>query len=91
MSITDKNMWVNKHTAWIVQNTFTPTQKDGVRVCVCVCRTPKKMREKLAELDYSQNQLKSQNNEMRHLLDVADEEMTALRSENAALKKKVKE
>ncbi|XP_056239179.1 girdin-like isoform X2 [Seriola aureovittata] len=52
--------------------------------------TMKEMLEKIAELDYSQSQLKELNTEMRHWLDVADEDMAALRSENVTLRKQVK-
>lgn len=48
------------------------------------------MFEKIAELDYSQGQLRDLNSEMRHWLDVADDEMAVLRSENASLRKQVK-
>lgn len=49
------------------------------------------MLEKIAELDYSQSQLRELNAEMRHWLDVADDDMAVLRSENLSLKKQVKE
>lgn len=55
-----------------------------------MCRTPKEMLDIIAELEYSQNQLRDLNAEMRQWLDVADEDMAALRSENAALTKQVK-
>ncbi|XP_062249700.1 ERC protein 2-like [Platichthys flesus] len=48
------------------------------------------MLEKIAELDYGQSQLKELNTTMRHWLDVADDEMATLRSENVALRKQVK-
>ncbi|KAG7230400.1 hypothetical protein INR49_024506 [Caranx melampygus] len=48
------------------------------------------MLEKIAELDYSQSQLKELNAEMRRWLDVADDDMAVLRSENTALRKQVK-
>lgn len=48
------------------------------------------MLEKIAELDYSQSQLRDLNAEMRHWLDVADDEMAVLRSENTAFRKQVK-
>lgn len=48
------------------------------------------MLQKIAELDYSQSQLRDLNAEMRHWLDAADDEMAVLRSENAALRKQVK-
>lgn len=57
--------------------------------CV-VFRTPKDMLEKIAELDYSQSQLRDVNAEMRHWLDVADDEVAVLRTENAHLRKQVK-
>ena len=60
-------------------------------VRVCVCRTPKELMEKIAELDYSQSQLRDLNIEMRRWLDVADDDMVVLRSENTALRKQVKE
>ncbi|XP_024865885.1 coiled-coil domain-containing protein 14-like [Kryptolebias marmoratus] len=47
--------------------------------------------EKIAELEYSQSHLRDLNAEMRHWLDVADDDMAALRSENASLRKQVKE
>ena len=59
-------------------------------VCACLCRTPKEMLEKIAELDYSQSQLRELNTEMRHWLDVADDDMAVLRSDNTALRKQVK-
>ncbi|XP_030000909.1 kinectin-like [Sphaeramia orbicularis] len=49
------------------------------------------MLEKIAELDHSRNQLRELNSEMRRWLDVADEDMAVLRSENSALKKQVKD
>ncbi|XP_032411561.1 abnormal long morphology protein 1-like [Xiphophorus hellerii] len=49
------------------------------------------MLEKIAELDYSQSQLRELNTEMRHWLDVADDDMAVLRSENASLRKQVKD
>ncbi|XP_026214302.1 uncharacterized protein LOC113161028 [Anabas testudineus] len=52
--------------------------------------TLKEMLEVIAELEYSQNQLKDLNAEMRQWLDVADDDMAALRSENAVLKTQVK-
>lgn len=48
------------------------------------------MLEKIAELDYGQSQLRGLNAEMRHWLDVADDEVAMLRSENASLSKQVK-
>lgn len=48
------------------------------------------MLEKIAELDYSQSQLRDLNAEMRHWLDVADDEVAMLRSENTSLRKQVK-
>ncbi|KAM9741479.1 uncharacterized protein ACNS7B_012564 [Menidia menidia] len=48
------------------------------------------MLETIAELDYSQSQLRGLNAEMRHWLDVADDDIATLRSENADLKKQVK-
>lgn len=48
------------------------------------------MLDKIAELDYSQSQLRDLNTEMRHWLDVADDDMAALRSENVGLRKQVK-
>nr|XP_020447757.1 polyamine-modulated factor 1-binding protein 1-like isoform X2 [Monopterus albus] len=52
--------------------------------------TPKEMLERIAELDYSQNQLRDLNAEMRRWLDVADDDMAALRLENADLRKQTK-
>ncbi|XP_019935377.2 myosin heavy chain, embryonic smooth muscle isoform-like isoform X2 [Paralichthys olivaceus] len=52
--------------------------------------TPMEMLEKITELDYSQSQLKELNTTMRHWLDVADDDMAVLRSENVTLKKQVK-
>ncbi|MED6256580.1 hypothetical protein ATANTOWER_029477 [Ataeniobius toweri] len=49
------------------------------------------MLDKIAELDYSGNQLRELNAEMRHWLDVADDDMAVLRSENANLRKQVKD
>lgn len=48
------------------------------------------MQEKIAELDYSQSQLRDLNAEMRHWLDVADDEVAVLRTENTHLRKQVK-
>ncbi|XP_023144912.2 uncharacterized protein LOC111581122 isoform X2 [Amphiprion ocellaris] len=48
------------------------------------------MLEKIAELDYSQSQLKDLNTEMRRWLEFADDDMAVLRSENSALTKQVK-
>lgn len=47
------------------------------------------MLEKLAEQNYSQNQLRDLNAKMRQWLDVADDELVTLRSENTHLKKQV--
>ncbi|XP_045886990.1 RB1-inducible coiled-coil protein 1-like isoform X2 [Micropterus dolomieu] len=52
--------------------------------------TPKEMLEKIAELDYSQSQLRGLNAEMRRWLDAADDDMAMLRTENANLRKQVK-
>ncbi|XP_047441953.1 ninein-like [Mugil cephalus] len=49
------------------------------------------MLEKIAELDYSQSHLRDLNAEMRTWLDVADDDMALLRSENAMLRKQVKD
>ncbi|XP_075902652.1 uncharacterized protein LOC142901835 isoform X2 [Nelusetta ayraudi] len=51
--------------------------------------TPTDMLEKLAEQNYSQNQLRDLNAKMRHWLDVADDELVTLRSENTHLRKQV--
>lgn len=48
------------------------------------------MLERIAELDYSQSHLRDLNAKMRHWLDVADDDMAVLRSENAALSQQVK-
>ncbi|XP_026187024.1 BICD family-like cargo adapter 1 [Mastacembelus armatus] len=50
----------------------------------------KEMLEKIAELHYSQSQLRELNTEMRHWLDVADDDMAMLRSENTTLRKQAK-
>ncbi|KAM8732520.1 uncharacterized protein AB9X84_024528 [Acanthopagrus schlegelii] len=52
--------------------------------------TVKEMLEKIAELEYSQSQLRDLNAEMRHWLDAADDEVAMLRSENASFRKQVK-
>ncbi|XP_041846800.1 calcium-binding and coiled-coil domain-containing protein 2-like isoform X1 [Melanotaenia boesemani] len=52
--------------------------------------SPKEMLEKIAELDYSQCQLRDLNAEMRHWLDIADDDIATLRSENTTLQKQVK-
>lgn len=57
--------------------------------CVCGCSTPKEMLKKIAELDYSQSQLRGINAELRRWLDAADDEAATLRSENASLRKQV--
>ncbi|CAI5652372.1 unnamed protein product [Oreochromis niloticus] len=49
--------------------------------------SPKKMLEKIAELEYSQSLLRDQNADMRKLLDAADDDMAALGSENKSLRK----
>ncbi|XP_031592641.1 uncharacterized protein LOC116317793 isoform X2 [Oreochromis aureus] len=51
--------------------------------------SPKKMLEKIAELEYSQSLLRDQNADMRKLLDAADDDMAALGSENKSLRKVV--
>ncbi|XP_005467618.1 uncharacterized protein LOC100711466 isoform X2 [Oreochromis niloticus] len=51
--------------------------------------SPKKMLEKIAELEYSQSLLRAQNADMRKLLDAADDDMAALGSENKSLRKLV--
>lgn len=48
------------------------------------------MLEKIAELEYSQSQLRDLNAEMRHWLDAADDEVAMLRLENASFRKQVK-
>ncbi|CAB1455062.1 unnamed protein product [Pleuronectes platessa] len=53
--------------------------------------TPMEMLEKIAELDYGQSQLKELNTTMRLWLDVADDDMATLRSENVALRKQEEE
>lgn len=60
-------------------------------VCINVCRLVREAREKIAELEYSQTHLRELNAEMRGWLDVADDDMAALRSENAALRSRVEE
>ncbi|CAJ1058497.1 CDK5 regulatory subunit-associated protein 2-like isoform X1 [Xyrichtys novacula] len=52
--------------------------------------TQGEMLEKIAELDYSQSHLRDLNAKMRHWLDVADDDMAAMRSENTALSQRVK-
>ncbi|XP_010747982.2 coiled-coil domain-containing protein 14 [Larimichthys crocea] len=54
-------------------------------------KTSEEMLEKIAELEYSQNMLRDLNAQMRHWLEVADEELAMLRSENATLKKQLKD
>lgn len=56
-----------------------------------VFRSLKEMLEQIAELDYRKSQLSQLNDEMRTWLDVADDDMALLRSENAMLRKQVKE
>nr|XP_054595106.1 uncharacterized protein LOC107377296 isoform X5 [Nothobranchius furzeri] len=51
----------------------------------------KELQERIAELDYNQNQLRELNDEMRSWLDVADDDIASLRSENTTLRKQVKE
>ncbi|GLD70275.1 golgin subfamily A member 6C-like isoform X1 [Lates japonicus] len=73
-----------------VTNRWNPPDKDnGLLWKVGNLRTSKEMLEKIAELDYSQSQLRDLNAQMRHWLDVADEDMAVLRSENVALRKQV--
>ncbi|XP_056295473.1 paramyosin-like isoform X3 [Pseudoliparis swirei] len=48
------------------------------------------LKERIAELEYSLNQQKDLTTKMRHWLDVADDDVALLRSENTILKKKVK-
>ncbi|XP_029918214.1 dynactin subunit 1-like isoform X2 [Myripristis murdjan] len=50
----------------------------------------KVMSEKIAELDHSQSQLRKLNVDMRHWLEVADDEVAQLRMENEVLSNKVK-
>ncbi|XP_013861682.1 kinectin [Austrofundulus limnaeus] len=50
----------------------------------------KEMLERIAELDYNKSQLRDLNDEMRQWLEVADDDMAALRSENATLRKQLK-
>ncbi|XP_054453095.1 uncharacterized protein LOC129089758 [Anoplopoma fimbria] len=52
--------------------------------------TPKEMLEKIAERDYSLHQQRDLTAKMRLWLDVADDDMAMLRSENATLRKQVK-
>lgn len=52
--------------------------------------TPTEMLEKITELDYAQSQQRDLNAKMRQLLDVADDDIAVLRSENANLRKQVK-
>ncbi|XP_068571591.1 protein KASH5-like isoform X1 [Cebidichthys violaceus] len=52
--------------------------------------TLREMLEKIAERDYSLNQQRDLNAKMRHWLDVADDDMAMLRSENTTLRKQVK-
>nr|XP_046263116.1 uncharacterized protein LOC124068724 isoform X2 [Scatophagus argus] len=52
--------------------------------------TLKELLERIAELDYSKSQLRDLNAEMRHWLDLADDEVTTLRSENDRLRQQVK-
>jgi len=60
-------------------------------MCVCVCVDACRMlKERIAELEYSLNQQKDLTTKMRHWLDVADDDVALLRSENTILKKKVK-
>ncbi|XP_059201743.1 uncharacterized protein LOC131981479 isoform X2 [Centropristis striata] len=49
--------------------------------------TPTEMLEKIAELDYNHTQQRDLNAMMRHWLDVADDDMAMLRSENDALRR----
>lgn len=49
------------------------------------------MREKVAELEYRLNQERDLLANMRHWLDVADEDMAVVRSENDTLRKQMKE
>ncbi|XP_057705917.1 liprin-alpha-2-like isoform X1 [Corythoichthys intestinalis] len=51
--------------------------------------TAKEVPDKIAELDKSRSQLHLQNTEMKNLLGAANDEMTALRSENDAFRKRV--
>ncbi|XP_029020849.1 centrosomal protein cep290-like isoform X3 [Betta splendens] len=53
--------------------------------------TVKEALEKVAELEYSQNHLRDLNAKMRRWLDVADDDMSGLRSENADLRNQVKQ
>ncbi|XP_037636944.1 uncharacterized protein LOC119494842 isoform X2 [Sebastes umbrosus] len=52
--------------------------------------TPKEMLEKIAEQDHSLSQQRELTVKMRHWLDVADDDMAMLRSDNAVLRKQVK-
>lgn len=48
------------------------------------------MLEKIAEQDHSLSQQRELTVKMRHWLDVADDDMAMLRSDNAVLRKQVK-
>ncbi|KAM6952053.1 uncharacterized protein PEZ65_009073 isoform 1-T1 [Lycodopsis pacificus] len=52
--------------------------------------TLREMLEKIAERDYSLNQQRDLTAKMRHWLDVADDDMALLRSENTTLRQQVK-
>lgn len=66
-----------------------PQQLQQNLSCHVSFRTPSDMLEKLAEQNYSQNQLRDLNSKMRHWLDAADDELVVLRSENTHLRKQV--
>ncbi|KAF3693968.1 Sodium/potassium/calcium exchanger 3 [Channa argus] len=53
--------------------------------------TQREVLEKMTELEYSLHHQRNLNAEMRLWLDIADDDIAQLRSENAALKKKVKD
>eukprot|EP00064_Thunnus_orientalis_P022748 superscaffoldBa00007954_g22964 len=82
------------YLCWLCPLIPSPLPGDGINFHVTgslePTRTPKEMLEKIAELDYSQSQLRELNTEMRHWLDVADDDMAVLRSDNTALRKQVK-
>lgn len=87
MDVIEENMWVmlNEHTHnWLdLLCSIWPFS------VMCMCRSPKEMLEKIAELEYSQSLLRDQNADMSKLLDGADDDMAALGSENKSLRKQV--
>lgn len=94
METTLDTMWVDFYFLFSrsikdYKTTVVPQHLQQRPCCHVLFRTPTDILEKLAEQNYSQNQLRDLNAKMRQWLDVADDELVTLRSENTHLKKQV--